>query len=296
MSADIYIVSGFLGAGKTTLIQKLLREDFKGKKVALIENDFGEISVDAALLANSGVSVKEINSGCICCTLYGDFVTAVGALIKECDPDTIIIEPSGVGKLSDIEGACAELKGPRIAWKMTVADVKRCKMYLENFGEFYEDQIKRADVVVLSRVDESSKSVPQAIAAIRRINPDAPIIDKDWGKVSSAEILGKSHGHDEHHHHHHHGLSADEAFDTATIRTGRAFGIEELKNMFSKLEEENLGVLRAKGIVRGENGFLNVQYLPGELEVTKCESSGDALVFIGSKLDRSSIVRVFKGV
>ena len=145
MTTEIYIISGFLGAGKTTLIQKLIKESFQKDKVVLIENDFGEISIDAALLKSSGIEVKEINAGCICCSLSGDFVKAVKELLDRFHPDKIIIEPSGVGKLSDIVKACSDQRIQQLAKvksKITIVDVKRCKVYLHNFGEFFEDQIE----------------------------------------------------------------------------------------------------------------------------------------------------------
>jgi G3E family GTPase len=311
----VYIASGFLGAGKTTLIQKLLKEAFKGEKVALVENDYGEISIDASLLAQSGSIVKEINSGCICCSLYGDFVAAVQSLIKEQNPDAIIIEPSGVGKLTDIESACAELKGlAHVARKITVVDAQRCMLYLHNFGEFFEDQIKRADVLVFSRTEIGEKKLGAARHALKSLNRRAPIIEEDWGEICSLELLGIEHehededGHERHGHHHHdhghhhdhdhhdHGHAAEEAFDTVTLKSGIEFSEEKLKSLFQRLEEEDQGVLRAKGVVKGESGSLNVQYLPGELKVSKTSVAGDALVFIGAKLDRASISRAVKGV
>ncbi|MDR1640379.1 MAG: GTP-binding protein [Clostridiales bacterium] len=323
----VYIASGFLGAGKTTLIQKLLKDAFKGEKVALVENDYGEISIDASLLAQSGSIVKEINSGCICCSLYGDFVAAVESLIKEQSPTAIIIEPSGVGKLTDIESACHELKGmAHVARKITVVDAQRGMLYLQNFGEFFEDQIKRADVLVLSRAKESGKKLAVLKDAIEQINDEAPIIDDDWDSICSFGLLGIEHDHDHEDHDHHghdheghdhdhgdhdhedhdheghdheghdHGHTAEEAFDTVTLRSGLSFTEEKLKSLFKRLEDENQGVLRAKGVVKGESGSLNVQYLPGELKVSKTSATGDALVFIGAKLDRASISRAVKGV
>ncbi len=137
MQAEVYIISGFLGAGKTTLIQKLIKETFIGRKIALIENDFGESSIDADLLRSDQFEVTEINNGCICCSLSGDFVKALSKLIKEYAPEVIIIEPSGVSKLSDIEKACSEIKNIKIAAKITVVDAKRCQSYYENFGFFF---------------------------------------------------------------------------------------------------------------------------------------------------------------
>ena len=140
---DMYLISGFLGAGKTTLIQKLLTEAFKSKKVALIENDFGDFSVDAALLREGGYQVLALNAGCICCSLTGDFTAALASLLKTYRPDVVLIEPSGVGKLSDVERACRDRRfatSARITQKITVVDVKRCASYLENFGAFFEER------------------------------------------------------------------------------------------------------------------------------------------------------------
>lgn len=179
MATEIYVISGFLGAGKTTLIQKLPKEAFDKEKVVLIENDFGEISVDAALLKSGGIEVKEINAGCICCSLSGDFVKALRELLDRFRPDTIIIEPSGVGKLSDIAKACSD---PRILpladvkAKITVADVKRCRMYLENFGEFFEDQIRNADLILLSRTEAFPDRIDDAYRLIKSLNEHVTIL------------------------------------------------------------------------------------------------------------------------
>lgn len=321
MVTEIYVISGFLGAGKTTLIQKLLKESFKNERVVIIENDFGEISVDAALLESGGIEVKEINSGCICCSLSGDFVKAVKELLDRFHPDKIIIEPSGVGKLSDIMKACADQRIQalaRVKAKITIVDVKRCKMYLDNFGEFFEDQIKNADAVLLSRTGEFPDKVDDACKLIKSLNAHSVILSKPWDQLRADEILFPQadlhnpqkrsghthkcgcHHHDAHHHEEHgvcdHDHSAEDVFDTVTIRTNREFTTEDLKAYMYKLEHNPSGtVLRAKGIVRGVNGYVNLQYLPGDLKITNCATGGDMLCIIGRNLNRPDLIKLFSG-
>ena len=320
MAAEIYIVSGFLGAGKTTLIQKLLKEAFQGDKVVLIENDFGEISVDAALLKEGGVEVTEINSGCICCSLSGDFVKALREVLTRFQPEKIIIEPSGVGKLSDIVRACTEPSLRELAQvrtKITVADAKRCQMYLDNFGEFFEDQIQNADVVLLSRTEKSSDRAESARRLVKSLNAHADILSKPWEQLGTEEILGQSggreerrvrvhescghvhgeHCHEEHSHEGHcHGHTAEEAFDTVTIRTKRVFSPADLKARAADLEHGVRGtVLRAKGILHTADGTVNLQYLPGDLKLTACTAAAGTLCIIGRDLDRQELCRLFDG-
>lgn len=217
------IVSGFLGAGKTTLIRKLFSDCFGKEKIVLIENEFGEIGIDGSFLKESGVEIKEINSGCICCSLVGDFTSSMKEVVDKFAPDRIIIEPSGVGKLSDIiravEKTGLDLKINIVA---TVADAGKCKMYYKNFGEFYNDQVKEANTVVLSKTDKlSDEKIKAAAELIRSINPKAtiittPVIELEGGKLLEAlesdvsmvdellKELDKEPEH-EHHHHHHHG-------------------------------------------------------------------------------------------
>ena len=176
----IDIISGFLGAGKTTLIQKLLREAFKGEQVVLIENEFGEIGIDGGFLKEAGIEIREMNSGCICCSLVGDFGASLKEVIETYHPDRILIEPSGVGKLSDVKKAVESVKTDAdvaLNSATTVVDVKKCKMYLKNFGEFYKNQVESAGAIILSRTDiADDDKVEQAVAQIRALNPDAPII------------------------------------------------------------------------------------------------------------------------
>ena len=222
----IDIISGFLGAGKTTLIKKLLKEAFEGEKLVLIENEFGEISIDGGFLKESGVQVSEMSSGCICCSLVGDFATALKDVKKQFSPDRILIEPSGVGKLSDViaavEKTVAEESDMCLNSYTTVADGVKVKIFMKNFGEFYNDQIEAAGTIILSRTQKlSQEKLETAVALLREKNGDAAIITTPWDeldgktiltaieKVSMAEkMMEEMHHHHEHHHHHH-----DEACD-----------------------------------------------------------------------------------
>ena len=152
----IDIFSGFLGAGKTTLIRKLIAEGYKGEKLVLIENEFGDIAIDGGFLKDAGVEINELNSGCICCTLVGDFTKALQQVMEQFNPDRIIIEPSGVGKLSEVASAVENVEGAKIGAKLTVVDASKCKMYMRNFGEFFNDQVENADLIVMSRTDTAS--------------------------------------------------------------------------------------------------------------------------------------------
>ena len=186
----IDIISGFLGAGKTTLIQKLIKEVYAGKKVVLVENEFGEIGIDGGFLKDTGIVVNEINSGCICCTLQGDFRNALQEVVKKYDPDHIIIEPSGVGKLSDILAVVKDVEGLQLNSYSTVVDAKRCEIYHKNFKEFFDDQISTAACVILSRtqlVDE--ETLQKDITIIRELNNDARIITTPWDDLSGQAII-----------------------------------------------------------------------------------------------------------
>ena len=216
----IDIISGFLGAGKTTLIKKLLKEAYQGEQVVLIENEFGEIGIDGGVLKEAGIEIREMNSGCICCSLVGDFGTALVEVVEKYHPDRIIIEPSGVGKLSDVIKAVENVKDKceiQLNSYTTVADVKKCKMYLRNFGEFFSNQIAYAGTIVLSRTDVADeKKVKEAIELIRSLNESAHIITTPVEQLEpeqvkavmenekadlADELLKEAH---EHHHHHHH--------------------------------------------------------------------------------------------
>ena len=186
----IDIISGFLGAGKTTLIQKLIKEVYAGKKVVLVENEFGEIGIDGGFLKDAGIVVNEINSGCICCTLQGDFRNALQEVVKKYDPDHIIIEPSGVGKLSDILAVVKDVEGLQLNSYSTVVDAKRCEIYHKNFKEFFDDQISTAACVILSRIQlVDEETLQKDIAIIRELNHDARIITTPWDDLSGKAII-----------------------------------------------------------------------------------------------------------
>ena len=232
----IDIFSGFLGAGKTTLIKKLIKEAFQGEKIVLIENEFGEIGIDGGFMREAGIQVNELNSGCICCSLVGDFREALKKVVETYHPDRILIEPSGVGKLSDVtravEGVGATLPVSLNSF-VTVADVNKVKMYMKNFGEFYDDQISHASCIILSRTGSADeKKVAAAVALIQEKNPTATIVTTDWNELTGAQIVSVMDGkrdlvaellseaqasnaahadedEEEHHHHHHHDHDED---------------------------------------------------------------------------------------
>ena len=190
----IDIISGFLGAGKTTLIKKLIEEALKGQKVVLIENEFGEIGIDGGFLKESGIQINEMNSGCICCSLVGDFNTALKDVLEQYTPDRIIIEPSGVGKLSDVMKAVQKVVDAEanvvLNSHITVADAQRAKMYLKNFGEFYRNQIEFASAVILSRSQNVKEDkLEKAVKLLRSLNDKCPIVTTPWEELSGAQIL-----------------------------------------------------------------------------------------------------------
>lgn len=188
----IDIISGFLGAGKTTLIKKLIEQAFKGEKLVLIENEFGEIGIDGGFLKDAGVQITEMNSGCICCSLVGDFGTALKQVITDYTPDRIIIEPSGVGKLSDVIKAVKDVSGNldvELDSYTTVADVSKVKIYMKNFGEFFNNQIESANTIILSRTQTTTQDkIEKAVAMIREKNDDATIITTPWDEIDGAAI------------------------------------------------------------------------------------------------------------
>ena len=237
----IDIFSGFLGAGKTTLIKKLIVEAYKGEKLVLIENEFGEIGIDGAFMQDAGIQVNEMNSGCICCSLVGDFGRALKKVLSEYAPDRILIEPSGVGKLSDVIGAVERIDSHDIALNSftTVVDAKKAKVYMKNFGEFFNNQVESANAIILSRTqDVSETKLAETLALLREHNPNAVIITTPWSELSGDVILSamerrdtleaalkeltemarreeeeEEHEHHHHHHHHHHHDDDEECDD-----------------------------------------------------------------------------------
>ena len=216
----IDIFSGFLGAGKTTLIKKLIAEAYAGEKLVLIENEFGEIGIDGGFLREAGVTVNEMNSGCICCSLVGDFGRALEQVLHDYAPDRILIEPSGVGKLSDVIRAVEglSLDGAALGSATVVVDAKKCRMYMKNFGEFFNDQVEHAGAIVLSRTgDMTEDAVAAAVTLLRGKNSEAVIVTTPWDQLTGKQILEAAAGtntlaaileelmEEAHHHHHHHG-------------------------------------------------------------------------------------------
>ena len=372
----IDIVSGFLGAGKTTLIKKLLAEAFQGEKLVLIENEFGEISIDGGFLKESGVQISEMSSGCICCSLVGDFNKALKDVHQQFAPDRILIEPSGVGKLSDVivavENTVKDVQEMKLNSFVTVADATKVKVYMKNFGEFYNNQIEAAGTIILSRTQKLSQEKLEAAAALlREKNPDAAILTTPWDeldgktilsaieKVSlSDELLEKmrreheleeaehehhhdhdehdehdhehehhhdhdedddhdehehhhEHDHDdhEHHHHHHDGEEcddpacechhhhhhADDVFSSWGKETPKLYSKAALDDILTKLDSGDYGhILRAKGIVNGEGGWLEFDYVPEEHEVRAGHPDYTGrLCVIGAELKEDKLAELF---
>ena len=292
----IDIISGFLGAGKTTLIKKLIAGAFKGEQIVLIENEFGEIGIDGGFLKDAGIQITEMNSGCICCSLVGDFGTALREVIETYHPDRIIIEPSGVGKLSDVIKAVLGLHIDDIMLNSTatVVDCTKAKMYMKNFGEFFNNQIESAGAIILSRTQLAKEGVvDDCVQRIREHNDEAQIVTTPWDDVEANVILSAmehtnsvssmveamldehehehvhhdhDHDHEHHHHdhdhehdHHHHDHDhhhADEIFTSWGRETARAYSEEEIRSKLEALDntEEYGLVVRAKGIVACTEG------------------------------------------
>ena len=331
----IDIFSGFLGAGKTTLIKKLIQEAFEGEKLVLIENEFGEIGIDGGFLKDAGINITEMNSGCICCSLVGDFGTALQEVLDKYSPDRIIIEPSGVGKLSDVIKAVSGVMENNPDVKMNgyvaVADATKCKMYMKNFGEFYNNQIEYAKTIVLSRTGSiSDEKLNAALALIKEKNDKATIITTPWehghscchhdhgeheehehGHSCCHHDHGKheehehghgcchhdhgEHEHEGHHHHHHH---ADDVFTSLGIESAYKYAEDELTEILRKLsaqEGEFGNILRAKGIVPAKEGeWFHFDLVPGEYEVRRggADYTG-RLCVIGAELKEEKIKTLF---
>ena len=321
----IDIVSGFLGAGKTTLIKKLLKDAFQGEQVVLIENEFGEIGIDGGFLKEAGIQIREMNSGCICCSLVGDFGASLKEVVEKYHPDRILIEPSGVGKLSDVikavQGVEKEVDITLNSYT-TVVDAKKCKMYMRNFGEFFNNQVEYAGAIIMSRTDiVDEEKATKAMELLREINKNAAIITTPIEKLEGKkllevmehpvsleeELLKEEHehhhdhdeecgcGHDhEHEHHHHH---ADEVFTSWGRETIKKYTREALEKMLEALSasEEYGIILRAKGMLPAEDGtWIYFDMVPEETEIREGapEYTG-RLCVIGSKLNEEKLAQLF---
>lgn len=363
----IDIISGFLGAGKTTFIKKLLKEAFAGEQVVLIENEFGEIGIDGGFLKEAGIKIREMNSGCICCSLVGDFGRSLKEVVDTYHPDRILIEPSGVGKLSDVIKAVQDSEdetGAMLNSYTTVVDVTKCRIYRKNFGEFFSNQIEYAGALILSRTDKTPREkIEKSVEILRELNKKAPVITTPIENLTGEKLLeimengntleedmmaeqvcpqcGHVHGHQDHDHvhqdhEHHHGHSheheenccghhhdhdhhdhehgegcccghghdhghghhhAEEVFTSWGRETIRTYTKEEIADILEKLEKsEEFGtVLRAKGMVAGENGeWIYFDMVPQEHEVRSgaAEYTGRICV-IGSGLDEEKLDALF---
>ena len=327
----ITIFSGFLGAGKTTLIKKLISEGYKGEKLVLIENEFGDIGIDGGFLQDAGIEITEMNSGCICCSLVGDFGKALEKVLDDYAPDRILIEPSGVGKLSDVIRAVQNIDAHDVILDgfTTVVDAKKCKMYQKNFGEFFNNQITYASCLILSHTGGlSEEKLADCVHRLKELNPAAPIVTTDWDQLTGKQLVDAMtqkdtldneletllaeanhhhhhHDHDEHctcgchdHDHEHHHHHADEVFTSWGIETPAAYSIEEITNALNALgDEEAYGmILRAKGIVAGTDGnWIHFDYVPGIPDVrTGCAGTIGRLCVIGSKINEEAIAKLFR--
>ena len=358
----IDIFSGFLGAGKTTLIKKLIGEAYKGEQIVLIENEFGEIGIDGGFLQDAGIQINEMNQGCICCSLVGDFERALEKVMEEFTPERILIEPSGVGKLSDIITAVEGLEMEDVVLNgfTTVVDAKKAKMYMKNFGEFFNNQVEHASSIILSHTKGlSQEKLDETVAVLKEHNGTATIIATDWDELDGKQILEAmenkdtlaaelerleeehehhhhhhdhecddpdcechhhDHDHDddehEHHHHHHdhdhecddpdcechhhhghHHHHADDVFASVGEETTHKFTMQQIENALNELDhEEEYGIiLRAKGIVEGEDGkWIHFDYVPGEPDV-RTGSAGiiGRLCVIGADIKEDKIKELF---
>ena len=326
----IDIISGFLGAGKTTFIKKLLQEAISGEQVVLIENEFGEIGIDGGFLKDSGIEIREMNSGCICCSLVGDFGKSLSEVLTKYKPDRIIIEPSGVGKLSDVMKAVIDVSADMdvaLNSAVTIVDAAKCKMYMKNFGEFFNNQIENAGTVVLSRTDiTDTAKIQKDVEMIREKNPKAAIVTTPLAELGGSqllEIIEKrdtmlddlleevreshhhhdddddecccGHDHDHEHHHHHH---ADEVFTSWGMETIVPVTKDQLEDILKRLAEtkEFGDVLRAKGMLPTENPgeWLYFDLVPEQYEIRdgKPDYTGKVCV-IGASLKEEELNKVF---
>ena len=309
------IISGFLGAGKTTLIKQLFKAGFSGEKVVLIENEFGEIGIDGTFLKEAGIDIKEINSGCICCSLVGDFSKSMEEVINKFNPDRIIIEPSGVGKLSDIIKAVENLQlGLVLNIVATVVDGLKCKIYMKNFGEFFNNQVEDAKSIIISKVENlEDEKIIEVYNLLKNKNPHANIILANLPHTDEKkllEVLEKNaliteqmkenleqehccHHHDEKGHHH----DADEIFVSYGFESVRAYSKEELTHILDALKDENVCglVLRAKGILRASDNdnWYYFDYVSGDYQINEGkEDFIGRFVVIGSKLNKENIEKI----
>ena len=322
----IDIISGFLGAGKTTFIKKMLEEVFSGEKVVLVENEYGEVGIDGGFLKDSGIEIKELNSGCICCSLVGDFNRSLNEVIETYHPDRILIEPSGVGKLSDVMSSVKDMEknhDVKLNALVTVANAMKATKQMKAFGEFFNNQIENATTVVLSRTQNmKEEKLELCVKEIQKLNPKAAIITTPWDSISGEQILKvieqqdslmqemmkeyEEHHHDhehEHHHdhdhdHHHHDHDADEVFISWGKETPHKYTKEKIESILKTFcDTEDYGIiLRAKGMVPAEDGtWIYFDMVPGEYELRDGEPDYTGrLCVIGTDIDEHKLEELFE--
>ncbi|ACL77300.1 CobW family GTP-binding protein [Ruminiclostridium cellulolyticum] len=310
MSVKIDIVSGFLGAGKTTLIKKLLKEKLGSEKVVIIENEFGEIGIDSGILRDSGIKVKEINSGCICCSLVGDFSTALKEVLSKYTPDRIIIEPSGVGKLSGVLEACEKIEkqaDAKVNMCIAVVDAVKYIIYVNNFGEFFQDQIKNAKTVILSRTQMMEQNkISKVVNDIQNRNPKANVVTTNWEALKSKNIISLSEqggginivNPPENRLHRH--TKTDKIFQSWGVETPKQYTDEGIRGILQLLSDKALygNIMRSKGIIPlQKDSWIQFDFVPGEISIKPClpDYTGRICV-IGEKLNTGELKKLFTGV
>ena len=315
MSVKVEIFSGFLGAGKTQLIKKLIEEGYYKEKIAIIENEFGEVSIDGAVLKRTNTLVKEINSGCICCQVTGDFKESILDVVENCNVDRLLVEPTGVAKLSDIKKVFAEkeLKGiAEVEKAITVVDAEKFDLYLNNFKSFFINQIKNADIIILSRTQNiSNEEVRRLQAEINKLNSKAIIMGRQWDNTKSEELIPKiflskdkgnvkekvnfrksniNYGNIKKE------KSEENLFESFALKIDRDVSREELLSKFNFIKNsfEFGEIIRAKGIVNTKNGKEQFDYTLSEINMQRIEYRGETVIsFIGTNLNRDKIKKFF---
>lgn len=316
MKITVDIFSGFLGAGKTMLIKKLLTEDAYNKNTVIIENEFGEVSIDGEILKESNIEIKEINSGCICCQVSGKFDEAVLEVINKYKPESIIIEPSGVAKLSEITNILTNIKFSHmleIRNIFTLVDIRNYENYMKNFKEFYLNQIKNAGKIVLSRTQfESREYVETIIKSIRMNNSNAEIIYRPWDELKASDFMKESaktsksskiiktiqNGSSKLKKEYKHTHKADDIFESYPITMNKLMSADELKSKFQFMAQSHIygRIIRAKGIIENDKGrYYQFDYVPAEFKIREIKWSNKKVIsIIGSDLNKKSLNELFK--
>ena len=324
------IISGFLGSGKTTFIKKYIKEAESLEKTVIIENEFGEVGIDGEILKKEGINVKEINSGCICCSVSGSFKDSIKNIKKSFDPDTIIIEPSGVAKLSEIEDICRKYPEEfKILQKITIVDPFLYKMYTLNFGEFYIDQVKNSNIILFSRYSkfiEDENSLKEIIDDIMSKNKKTHIVENEWTSFNSFNLIYKEnlnnseeinqvdiaehsccghshdgHSHDEHLHKHSCcGHSHDEHlhnddFESIAIHSKKIFTENEIRKTLNNFNNNDFGsIVRCKGTVKSESGYYRINFVPKEINIeSDSKAENTIIIVIGRNLNKNKISKLF---